>query len=224
MASTTLSPPDTKAAGGGNGPGRPNDNDWNGPPGGGGDSWDSEWARRSARADRTGMWVALAPIVMLFAALTSALVVRKGLSGEWQSMAMPRVLWINTALLLGSSLTLARSKKMFSLDRKRSFSVWWHGTAILGTAFIVGQCLAWRELSSRGIYLASNPNSSFFYLLTATHGLHLLGGICALFYVAIQARRNHLSQTAVDVTTIYWHFMDGLWIYLLLLMLTGGWY
>jgi cytochrome c oxidase subunit 3 len=77
-------------------------------------------------------------------------------------------------------------------------------------------------LAARGVYLATNPSSSFFYLLTAAHGLHLLGGIVALFYVSLQARRIALAakkRTAVDVTAIYWHFMDGLWIYVLALMM-----
>lgn len=221
MASTTLVPSETKPSTGGNGPGQPGNNDRDGNSGGG-DSWNADWASRSARACRTGMWLGLAAIVMLFAALTSALVVRKGFSSDWRPMALPRVLWINTVVLLGSSLTLARSRQMFSRGRERSFSTWWHITTGLGTAFILGQGIAWRELASRGIYLASNPNSSFFYLLTATHGLHLLGGICALLYVIFRARLRLVSRTAVDVTAIYWHFMDGLWLYLLLLLSTGG--
>jgi len=82
---------------------------------------------------------------------------------------------------------------------------------------------AWRELATRGVYLASNPSSSFFYLLTATHGVHLLGGMAALFYLVFSAGRIALEPktlAVVDVTAIYWHFMDGLWIYLLLLLMT----
>jgi cytochrome c oxidase subunit 3 len=88
--------------------------------------------------------------------------------------------------------------------------------------FVGSQLAAWRELASRGVYLASNPSSSFFYLLTAAHGVHLLGGIIALLYLVARAGRISLEPqkaTAVDVTAIYWHFMDGLWLYILLLLI-----
>jgi len=79
--------------------------------------------------------------------------------------------------------------------------------------------IAWRELASRGVYLATNPSSSFFYLLTGAHGLHLLGGIVALFYVALRARQlAPAKRVVVEVTAVYWHFMDALWIYIVLLL------
>ena len=87
--------------------------------------------------------------------------------------------------------------------------------------FLGGQLVAWRELASRGIYLGTNPGSSFFYVLTAAHGIHLLGGVVALAYVASRARRIALGRarrTPVDVTAIYWHFMDALWIYVFLML------
>lgn len=219
MASTTLTPP-TRPAAGGNDPGGPGNDRWDGDSGGG-NSWDDYRAFVNARACRTGIWVSLAAIVMLFAALTSALVVRKGLSNDWRPTPLPRVLWLNTLVLLASSLTIERSRKLFETGQRRSFAVWWMITTSLGLAFIGGQWSAWRELSGRGVYLASNPSSAFFYLLTAAHGVHLLGGICALLFVVVLARRRLLSQTAVDVSAIYWHFMDGLWLYLLLLLFWG---
>ena len=168
------------------------------------------------------MWVALGAIVMLFATFTSALVVRKGLSGDWKPTLMPAVLWLNTLVLVSSSLTLERARRSLAAGSDRIFARWWFVTTGLGLSFIVGQGIAWRELVLRGIYLGSNPSSSFFYLLTGTHAVHLLGGICALLFVIYRARRNHLSQTVVDVATIYWHFMDALWIYLFLLLSAEG--
>ena len=88
-------------------------------------------------------------------------------------------------------------------------------------AFLAGQALAWRQLAAPGIYLATNPHSSFFYLLTAVHGVHLLGGIAAVVWVDVRALRWELGparRTAADVTALYWHFMDGLWVYLLVLL------
>ncbi|MGH9455086.1 MAG: cytochrome c oxidase subunit 3, partial [Terriglobia bacterium] len=88
--------------------------------------------------------------------------------------------------------------------------------------FIAGQLIAWKELEASGVYLTSNPSGSFFYLLTAAHGLHLLGGIIALGYLVTQAKYIALGikrRTAFDVTALYWHFMDGLWIYLFTLLI-----
>jgi len=90
--------------------------------------------------------------------------------------------------------------------------------------FLMGQILAWQELAAGGVYLSTNPSSSFFYLLTGTHAVHLLGGVIALLYLSWRVwRRNSggLGATALGVTALYWHFMDGLWIYLFLLLLIG---
>jgi len=189
--------------------------------GGDGEPDSGGWAG-SVRVYRTGMWMALAAIVMLFAAFTSALVVRKGLSNDWVATALPRVLWLNTAVLIASSVTFEFSRR--SLAAGASFSVsgfsrWLYVTLALGLAFIAGQLIAWRELASRGVYLATNPSSSFFYLLTGAHGLHLLGGIVALFYVALRARQlAPAKRVVVEATAVYWHFMDALWIYIVLLL------
>ena len=191
--------------------------------GGGGEPDSGGWAG-SVRVYRTGMWMALAAIVMLFAAFTSALVVRKGISNDWVRTAPPPILWLNTAVLIASSVTFEFSRR--SLAAGASFSVsrfsrWLYVTLALGVAFIAGQLIAWRELASRGVYLATNPSSSFFYLLTGAHGLHLLGGIAALLYVVLRSRQLALApakRVVVDVTAVYWHFMDALWIYIVLLL------
>jgi cytochrome c oxidase subunit 3 len=93
----------------------------------------------------------------------------------------------------------------------------------LGVLFLAGQLIAWRQLAHEGVFLVTNPSSSFFYVLTAAHGLHLLGGILALLYVSRRNwQRARISQaTATDVTSIYWHCMDGLWIFLFALLYLG---
>jgi len=174
-----------------------------------------------ARTYRTGVWMGLAAIVMVFAAFTSALVVRKGVSNDWVATALPRILWLNTLVLLASSGALELSRRGLAGARAERFVRWLYVTVGLGLAFVAGQLAAWRELASRGVYLATNPSSSFFYLLTAAHGVHLLGGITALVYLAFRARRvvfETAPHPVVEVTAIYWHFMDALWIYLLLLL------
>jgi cytochrome c oxidase subunit 3 len=102
--------------------------------------------------------------------------------------------------------------------------LWTAGTA-LGLVFLFGQAWAWKQLHAAGIYVASNPSSSFFFLLTAAHAVHLLGGVSALVYVDVQAMRLRLGpgkRTAVDVSALFWHFLDALWIYLLVLLTFWG--
>lgn len=174
-----------------------------------------------ARTYRTGMWMALVAIVMLFAAFTSAMIVRKGASSDWAAIALPRILYFNTLILLASSVAFEFSRRALAGGKASQFKLWLYATSILGVAFIGGQLIAWRELALRGVYLSTNPSSSFFYLLTAAHGLHLLGGVIALFYLVWKAPQLAVGlkkHVALDVTAIYWHFMDGLWIYLLLLL------
>jgi cytochrome c oxidase subunit III len=103
------------------------------------------------------------------------------------------------------------------------FRRWWAITTALGALFLVGQFAAWRQLAAQGVFLVTNPSSSFFYLLTALHGLHLLGGIVALLYVTYRPwQRSRITQsTAADLVSIYWHFMDGLWIFLFALLYLG---
>jgi cytochrome c oxidase subunit 3 len=179
-----------------------------------------DW-RVPARTYRIGMWMGLVAIVMLFAAFTSAMIVRRGASNDWTSIALPRLLYFNTLILLASSVALEISRRALAAGNAGLFKLWLYATTILGAAFLGGQLLAWRQLASRGVYLSTNPSSSFFYLLTAAHGLHLLGGVIALCYLLWKAPRlaaGLKKPVAVDVTAIYWHFMDGLWIYLLLLL------
>jgi len=216
MATTTIAPakPETSQGygGGGHGPG--------GSGFGGGDYGLPEY-RVSGRTYQLGMWFALAGIVMLFAGFTSAMVVRRGMSFDWASIPVPRLLWVNTGILLASSLTLEFSRRALTERATQNFLRWLATTVALGVAFLAGQLVVWRELAARGVYLATNPSSSFFYVLTAAHGVHLLGGVCALGYVIFRAgrmARGRQRRTALDVTAIYWHFMDALWIYIFFLL------
>jgi cytochrome c oxidase subunit 3 len=167
----------------------------------------------------------LAASTMVFAALTSAFVVRRGLSDDWASMPKPPILWVNTAVLLASSIVLDRSRHALKKGDRSKFNFWWTAATALGVLFLLGQAWAWRELRDAGVYIASNPSSSFFYVLTASHAFHLLGGVSALIYVDIQALRLRLGpakRTAIDVSAVFWHFLDGLWLYLMLLFYVWG--
>jgi len=172
----------------------------------------------------TGIWLALAAILMFFMGLTSSFVVRKGLSGDWVAFSFPRILWLNTTILLLSSVTIERARRALLRDEVAGFHRWWRITTALGLGFLAGQVVAWQELAAAGVYIASNPSSSFFYLLTAAHGIHLLGGLTALLWVGRRPAVAYVRATpltAVTVSSIYWHFMDGLWVFLVLLLFLG---
>ena len=174
---------------------------------------------------RIGMWVALASIVMMFTALSSAYIVRAASASDWLPLAMPRILLLSTALILVSSGTLEGARRKWKDVTNNGQRRWLLVTFALGIGFLVSQLLAWRQLVGQGVYVASNPHSSFFYLLTAAHGVHLLGGLVALGYLSLRTRapREDLqavakSQAGADAVTLYWHFMDFLWLYLFVLL------
>ncbi|MFZ0145320.1 MAG: cytochrome c oxidase subunit 3 [Candidatus Sulfotelmatobacter sp.] len=219
------------------------------PLGGGGDEGRGDgspnYGMRLRRA-RLGMICAIATICMVFVSLTSALIVRRGLPTfddasrtyfrDWGGVQLPWLLLaINTAILLISSLTMegarrgiarraalapVRSIPGVSLGEERNFP-WLGVTVILGLAFLVGQGIAWADLRSRGFFVSTNPDSSFVYLFTAAHAVHLLGGIIALFWAGITSflhRPIEGRRIVVDVAAWYWHFMAVLWIYVLALL------
>ena len=179
----------------------------------------------SANRYRIGMWVAMAAILMMFTALTSAYIVRTASSDDWQPLTMPRILLLSTALIVISSGTLETARRRLKDASINAHRRWLMLTVALGIGFLLSQLLAWRQLVRQGIYISSNPHSSFFYLLTATHGAHLLGGLVALVYLSLRTRAAKESQLAVvkaqgaaDAVTLYWHFMDVLWLYLFVLL------
>ncbi|HLI34392.1 MAG TPA: cytochrome c oxidase subunit 3 [Terriglobia bacterium] len=217
MASSLLTPTQEKEVKDTGGFGNGSDDDGFG---GGGDGWNSEGAI-PASVSLTGVWVAILAIVMFFAALTSVWIILKGSSHNWVPTALPRIVYVNSVVLLVSSLTLEFSRGSLTAGLPHRFLVWIYVTLGLGIAFIAGQLIAWKQLVGQGIYLATNPSSSFFYLLTAAHGLHLLGGIFALALVALHGpgiAKGVKSRSLLDGTALYWHFMYGLWIYILLLL------
>lgn len=173
---------------------------------------------------QTGMWVALAAITMSFAALTSALVVRQGAALDWRHLDLPPLLYLNTLVLLGSSLTLEFARRRVAayargIENKIAVPMrWLMTTLVLGLIFVAGQYMAWQHLRASGLYLSTNPNSSFFYLFTGVHALHVLGGLVGLAYVISKLHRSILRRSTFAAAAQYWHFMGLLWLYLLLLL------
>jgi cytochrome c oxidase subunit 3 len=181
-----------------------------------------------SEASRSGIWVGVFAITMSFAALSSALYVRQG-SGDWSHIAVPSLIYLNTLALLLSSITMeiARRTRPRGADlTPRAVGVslaWLAATLELGLAFVVGQYFAWRHLAAQGLYLATNPNSSFLYVFTGLHVLHVLAGIAALVFIIGRLAGSHLSyrQQLLDNMAIYWHFMGVLWLYLLFIIRTN---
>jgi cytochrome c oxidase subunit III len=172
----------------------------------------------------TAIWVVLFAISMMFAAFTSALVVRKGGSMDWRTFKLPPILFLNTLVLFASSITLEVSRRRVAAfmgnlqDRVENPARWLYVTLSLGVLFVAGQYVAWSQLRAEGLYLATNPSSSFFYVLTVTHALHVLGGLGGMFYVIRKLGKSTLRRSTLDATARYWHFMDLLWLYLLMLL------
>src|SRR5271157_5173544 len=159
-------------------------------------------AGESRSASFIGLYVLLAASMMVFAAFTGALVFRRGLSGDWASMPKPPILFVNTAVLLASSFALEMARRALKAGIRPKFNSWWSVGAGLGVLFLLGQALAWRQLKDLGIYVATSPSSSFFYVLTASHAFHLVGGVAALIYVAVESLRLSLGpprRTVVDI-------------------------
>lgn len=172
-----------------------------------------------ASAARIGVWLLVGTITILFVAFTSTYLVRRAQS-DWRIGPLPPILWVNTALLVASSLALERARRAARRDAARPVRFALSAAAVLGMAFVAGQVAAWRALVAAGIYMASNPHAAFFYLFTGIHGLHVAGGVCALVYAVWRTWRLD-GRSALDViepTATYWHFVDGLWVYLFLIL------
>jgi cytochrome c oxidase subunit 3 len=178
----------------------------------------AEHVRAAPVPAQTGVVAGIAGIAMTFAAFTSALVMRKGGASDWVHFQLPPLLFANTAVLLASSGTLEVARRRLRRGVPGGTG-WLSATLALGVLFVAGQLAVWRNLAAQGVFLATGPSSAFFYVLTAAHGAHLLGGMTALAYLQYRVRRATAAPLgAVAAVTTYWHFMDGLWLYLFFLL------
>jgi cytochrome c oxidase subunit III len=208
------------------GGGKPPDRDEH--QGGGGDDSNLRPRRPNSspsgqRRHQTAILLAMVSICMFFMALAAAFLVRKT-GKDWINFRLPTIVWVNTMVLLTSSLTIDIARRRLALNDLSGFKSMWRATTALGIAFLIGQVIAWRELVAMGFYVGSNPSSSFFYVFTAAHAAHLFGGILALFYVLFRNfdKTRLTMPVAAEVTSYYWHFMDGLWLFLVALLFFGA--
>jgi len=217
--------------------------------GGGGDGNENpspNYGERLRRV-RLGLVIGLSSVTMIFVSLTSALVVRRGLPTlddrtstyvhDWLRVNLPfSLLLFNTVILVLSSVTIELARRQItrqaalapvrsipgvSVGEERTFP-WLGITVVMGLGFLIGQWMAWRELANRGFYVSTSASSSFVYLLTGVHAVHLAGGVLAMLYAAASTFVLHKPVEArrivVDATAWYWHFMAILWIYIFVLL------
>ena len=208
--------------GGGGGPTPPPDGGDDGDGGGDDRNRRRKWSPSPKRYS-TAITIGIVSILMFFMALASAFIVLRRGSDLWVTVHLPRILWANTCVLLASSFTLESARQRLYLADASGFRKFWLVTTALGFLFVAGQLVAWRQLVAQGVYIASNQASSFFYIFTGAHAVHLLGGVGALLFVAFRRfEKTKISlPAAAEITSYYWHFMDGLWIFLLALLYLG---
>jgi cytochrome c oxidase subunit 3 len=213
--------------GGGNGGGD------NGGGGGGGDNYKDDFIEQSepysSNKLRIAMWFLLLVVVMTFGGLIGAYIVisTNGVL-EWKPFALPVQVWISTFLILSSSITYKIAQSSINDNKQQKAKNWLLATTVLGGMFVSSQILAWFELVRRGVYMQSNPYAGFFYILTAVHAVHVLAGIAALGYILLRTWQETSFEKEIikrreiaNAVGWFWHFMDGLWIVLFLLL--GFW-
>jgi cytochrome c oxidase subunit III len=175
-------------------------------------------------AAKIGLGVFLAVVGSLFALFLSAYLLRMEMA-DWRPLPAPTILWLNTGLLILSSVALQWAQVNARRGDMEGVQTGLLAAGALALAFLAGQFIAWRQLDAAGYYLASNPANTFFYVLTALHGLHLLGGIIALGRTAARAWRGlavEKLRMSVELCAIYWHFLLLIWLILFGLVLLGA--
>jgi len=183
--------------------------------GGGGDDRDRPERGSSRKASITGIIVLMCASVMTFSALVSAMVVRRGMNNDWHKLPLPHILWWNTGILILSSIAIDTGRRLLRRNKRQAFNWFWSAGTLMGSFFLAGQFIAWKQLSERGFFLQGNPSSAFFYVLTWAHAAHVVGALWGVFYVEFRALRFELGpsrRTWVEVTAIFWHFLDVLWL------------
>jgi cytochrome c oxidase subunit 3 len=166
------------------------------------------------------MWIALAGIVMMFAGLSSAYIVKRN-QANWLTFDIPLIFWYSTAVIVLSSVTIILSRKAFVNRQMRQYQNWLGITTLLGIAFVTMQFFGFMELWNNGITITRNVSFSFLYVIVGVHALHVIGGIVALLILYIRSftkRTRVYNSLSIDLMGTYWHFVDLLWLYLLIFL------
>ena len=175
------------------------------------------------KAAKPLLWIGIVSIVMLFAGLTSAYVVRAD-NGNWKVFKLPDIILISTALIITSSLTMFVAQQAIKKNNLKLTAISLFITLGLGIGFFCTQYAGWKELTNQGIYFMgkqSNASGSFLYLIALVHLFHMIGGLIALsvsFTKTLLKRYSSGDYQGIELTAIYWHFLDLLWVYLFLFL------
>ncbi len=175
--------------------------------------------KRKIHPHKFTLWVAIGSILMMFAGLTSAYIVKRS-QASWLMLEIPVVFWYSTAAILASSATVHLSLKALKAREMMAYRRWLMITAVLGVLFLVLQIVGFKQFGANDIRLigaGSNASYSFLLAISGLHGLHVLGGVIALVVIAIMALRTttrNYNTIPLEVAATYWHFVDALWIYL----------
>jgi cytochrome c oxidase subunit III len=180
----------------------------------------AEYRRSNIHPKKFALWAACASIMMMFAAFTSAYIVRQA-AGNWLEFRLPDIFYFNTAVILLSSVALHSSYLAFKRGRTQAYRWLLVGAMILGLAFLVLQYQGWQALAGIGVELTTNPSGSFVYVISGVHAAHILGGVAVLALALLHAfvlphKVTPARQLRFEMTLTYWHFVDFLWLYLLL--------
>jgi cytochrome c oxidase subunit 3 len=180
--------------------------------------------RNKIHPHKFAMWVAIGAIVMMFAGLTSAYIVKSG-QANWVEVKTPTVFWFSTAVLLISSITLQASLRAFKQRAMAQFRALFLATLVLGILFVILQWTGFRYLWDHGVRFEGAGAGQFLYIIFGLHALHVLGGLVALTVIALQqyfGKTRSYNATPIEVMTTYWHFVDILWVYLLIFFVYIG--
>lgn len=167
------------------------------------------------------LWVAIGSILMMFAGLTSAYIVKRN-QANWVSFEIPKAFWYSTAVILLSSFTLFLSAKAFKEREMTRYRSLMAATLVLGVFFVILQVLGFKELTKIGIIFTGNVSFSFLYVIVGIHAVHVIGGVIALVVMSLKAFSQKIrtySSVPVELVSTYWHFVDILWIYLLVFLM-----
>lgn len=180
--------------------------------------------RRGTHPLKFILWLFMVSISMIFAAFTSAYIVRRG-DGNWLIFELPQLFWISTAVIVLSSITMHIAYLSAKKDNLSTMRISLIITTLLGIVFMVTQYLGWQELQSNGIFLGgkdSNPAGSFVYVISGVHAFHVVSGVVFLIITLIQGLRYKIhskQMITMSLCTSYWHYLDILWVYLFVFML-----
>jgi cytochrome c oxidase subunit III len=177
--------------------------------------------RKRIHPHKFTLWVGIASIIMMFAGLTSAYIVKRN-QANWTTYELPVLFWYSTAVIVASSITLLMAHNAFGRREMGKYRNLVVVTLLLGVLFVTLQVLGFKQLWENGITLQENVSFSFLYVIVGLHALHVIGGVIALivlFAKAFSSKVRSYNIVPIEVISTYWHFVDVLWIYLLIFLL-----